>query len=533
MADATTLAQLQKEAQARQYRFGRTKDGKLWILAPATKDKEFERRLIANKPLIMASTNTPKILQNKVKAAGQENWLESVNGYINSIRDRYMAPAVGAMGAGLDALGGTPISETGIKEDTESFGGPVSRALVPDSLTGKAVDASLLLNPESAALRLGIPPLVGGITGALSGEGGLQGAGQGLLASSIGETARIPGELGAARDFLKRGELTDREWDVKPAKQLSDILNLKSFDREFARFGNWVRALRRGQVGREAGNRFAGKMEDLSDVIHQDALARARKVQQDFLDKLKTPMNPNSRANQQYTEQLWKEARDAKAKVRGILEDAAQLTRGMKKMKSLRRMVYNDEGGMKAGPAVMDAMDKLELSKSAIRDKLSTYSPQLRDNYDAINEEYAMFASLRQVADYEGAIKVPSGHVDLDAINQELDLHPRHYQNRLKDDTFDQVRQLFRRNAPDKPNYEANESYFDQPGELSRLRMIMYGPRGHAAASAETVGNIAGGAPLVTRPVGEVAGRGHVKPGAIPRLLLGGGTNAATDAETR
>jgi len=554
MAEAISADKLREEAGRLGVQF-RVKDGNLQIKMPATKTpatEAFRKRLIAAKPIILASSGSPKILKDKLKQASTESWLAQANNYANQVRDKYLTPAIQAAGGFVGRhswLADLPGINT--PEDASKLGGGIAteaeKSIIPDSLTGKGINAALALTGgESAEAeeglgalrgalgtargRIGVPALVGGIAGGASGEGFGSGVLQGLGAGAAGELPRVPGEVKGARDYIKRQEMVRRSYDdVVPGEKLSPVLQLKSFDELRDRYGNWVRALKDGRVSKEAGQRFASGMQDLTDAIHSYALSKAQQLKEDFMNKTKVPLNPRSRANGQYTDQLYAEMKEVREQIKGILSDARQLTGAMKTTRKLRSQVFDNLGRPKQGPTAQTASETLEMTKNAIRDKLKTYNPAFRGTYDALNEQYRMFAGLRQIADNPEAIAKPSGHVDLDAINQDLDANPRRYQSRIGDDNWDSVKQLFRRGASDKPDYKGGETFFDQPGFGSRVRTMMYGTKGHAAASADVVGDIIGGAPMVTKPVGNIPGllpkRAPVKPGQVPRLITGGAAN--------
>src|SRR5208282_4005142 len=97
------------------------------------------------------------------------------------------------------------------------------------------------------ALRMGIPAAVGGITGAVSGEGAVSGTVQGGMAG-IGQ--ELPSLVAQgpkkALNYLRRAEIVKQQYDdIKPGEYLDKILQLPSFTKKLAsKKSNWVDALR-------------------------------------------------------------------------------------------------------------------------------------------------------------------------------------------------------------------------------------------------------------------------------------------------
>jgi hypothetical protein len=337
----------------------------------------------------------------------------------------------------------------------------------------------------------------------------------------------VPTAVGGAKKvgrYFKRGELSKQLYDDPvPAQHLSKTLNLKSFDQLLAKGENWVRALRDMNPGKEAGERFGEGMDNLYDAVKKYSVEKARSIQKAFQDKLKVPYNP--RGNAKYTEAMYAEFKRVRQESLDALNEGRQLLGGMRKTRRLQSQVYGPGGRLKQGPTAIEARDLLNTTKEAIRSKLGSFHPMMRDTYDALNDEYALFASLRDLADNPKAITPDGRHVNLDAIARQMDETPRRLQSRMSDE-WNSIKDIMRRGAPTSEG-------FDQPGWAGRLRMMMYGTRGHAAASGEAAGAALGGAPMVGKPVGTVPGllpkQPKVRPGYVPRLIFGGAANEAAE----
>ena len=497
-------------------------------------DLGFERRAKEAKQsaIIKAALTTPDLLKNRIQKAGADNRLERVNNYLNELRDRYVMPAAQAAGGFVGKhswLGYLPQGEN----IGRTLGSEAVRGVAPDTMTGKAIGASMLLNPDELALRLAFPTLAGGVAGWASGEGVEQGGLQGLGAAAAGELPHLPNTLNKARR-LGRAERTRIYYDDKrPGEKISSILHLPTFDELRARYGNWVRALRDLRVQHEAGARFAEGMDNITDSVRAVSLHRARAIREAFLEKLRVPLNPRQDPKT-YMPGLWEEYGTMLKQRAAVLEKGKALIRDMRRARNLRRSIFNERGGMRGSAMIPSTKlgektprEALSQLTDSIRSGLDEFHPALGNTYDAVNNEYKTFSAFRDIANIPDSIAYPSGHVNLDAISHELDTNPKLLQSKLGNDDFDAIRQLFRRNASEAPNYLKGEAYFEQPGELSRLRAIMYGTHGHLATAADTIGSVVGGAPLTTKPVGEIPGLIHAvrqaatRPLRLPRLVAG------------
>lgn len=531
MLNAVTFETLNKEAADRGYKltFNKT-TGRPRMIPPASgRSPEFERRLKANSAVLETHYTTPAVIKDRVKDASRDGWVSSVNNYLNHIRDSYVEP--GAEFAGR-LIGGQPMGGIGLPSDEgAAVGGDIAKTgvqtAIPNSITGKAVGLSMLANPESLVARMAIPAITGGAVGEMSGEGGLGGTAQGLLAGAGGEiptALQVPGKVNR---FFKRSELTKQLYDdVVPGQHLNSILRLKSFDGLLSKGQNWVRALRDGRTGQEAGQRLMEGMDNLQESILSHSLEKAKGIQKNFMDKLKVPFNPRGHG---YSKELFDAYKAAREEAAQALSEGRQLVNAMKKTRRLRSQVYGPGGKMKQGPIATDAKEALSQTTSAIKSKLKTFSPAFADTYDALNDEYALFASVRDLADNPKAITQDGRHVNLDTVMRQMDEVPRQLQGRMKQE-WDSMKDIMRRGAPTSEG-------FDQPGFASRVRTMMYGIKGHAAASADVLGDVAAGKPLVTKPVGKVPGllpkQPKLQPGLVPRLITGGAVNDAIDQEAR
>ena len=536
MAAPLPYEEFKTEADQKGYKFVLGPDGNVVLRhrKSAPIDLAFERRAKNSEQVsvIKAALTTPDLLKNRVQRMGSESRLERINSYLNDLRDKYVTPAAEATGGFVGKhswLGYLPHSE----EVGRYLGKEAVETAVPNSVTGKAVGASMLLNPDELALRLAYPTLAGGAAGWASGEGAGQGELQGLGAGVAGELPHLPNTLNKARR-LGRAERTKIFFDDKvPGDKVSSILHLPTFDELRQRMGNWVLALKDKRVQDAAGERYAEGMENIVDSIRAVTLNRVRGIKQAFMEKLHVPLNP--RARRGYTEEMYKDWEAAQVAREAALTKGADLIKGMRQARKMRREVFDARGKPRNNAMIpstkFDGKTPLEMLSQItgeVRQGLDDFHPALGNTYDAVNNEYKTFSAFRDIANIPDSVERRSGHVNLDAINYELATNPKPYQSRIgDDDTWDSVKELFRRHSPEAPNYLAGESRFDQPGELHKLRTIMYGTKGHMAATAESVGSLAGGAPLTARPVGEVPGLIHAvrqaatKPLRIPRLVAG------------
>src|ERR1039458_10008170 len=339
-------------------------------------DPEFKARVLANRAVMTTGFTTPKTLKDNVQDAAGSSWLEGINGYLNKVRDRYVAPVGGAIGQFLGSGGSPDPNEGGLGATGRAVGESAIKGLVPDSITGKAVNLSLAAQPESFLARMAIPTAVGAGTGALTGEGAGQGALQGGVAAVAGEIPGLGGQAKGAKNVLQRAERTKINYDdVVPGEKLSGIFRLKSFDELRNRYGNWVRALKDVRVGREAGQRLSDGMDDLQQSVKQYAVKKAEGIRQDFTNKQNVPFKLRKDG---YTDELYKQNQAVRKEATKALTEGRQIIGAMRKTKALGAKVYGPGGKLRSGPAVPETMELLNTTKQAIKERLPPVYPNWR-----------------------------------------------------------------------------------------------------------------------------------------------------------
>src|SRR5581483_9405055 len=265
------------------YEFYRTPDGKVGVRYPAKRDPEFERRYRANKAVIRVGLSSPERLRTKLDKEKDASLMDQVHRWTQRAND--WATNLGQQ-AIIKALGAEPPfkAEHEMAKSAAEF-------LVPSSLTGKAVTASMLVAPEALLGKLGVSAGAGAIAGSLSGEGGLSGGLEGLSARLAGEAipraiggiARIPAAYRKLKALAKAGKLTKEVYDdVVPGVKLADQLELDSFKKMINSRRNWVRALSDTATSEEAGAKLEAARNDIYKAVQPLANAKANEIEKAF-----------------------------------------------------------------------------------------------------------------------------------------------------------------------------------------------------------------------------------------------------------
>lgn len=527
------LDRFMREAAARGYKIVKKTDGSLSV-SPASKlakDPEFAARLKRFAPALKASMKPParKDMPAVIKQIKHEGVIERMNNYINHMRDKYAAPA---LGTAVQALSGTAPSG-GLDPDATAIADEALKMVAPDSFTGKVVsgltlglggpianmaekavpairagrEALGLTGPISRALtskgamRVAAPALVGAGAGAVSGEGMMSGAAQGGFVGLASEAGRLPGVAKKIGRYLTREGTTQKMDNIKPGQDLEPIINLKSYSQALAgKAMNWVNALRSSRVGIEAGTRYEGHIDDI-----QNALTYHLQTQ---LDDLKDAFNqrwdigpegqmpPKLRAGQggnimgdEFNDSL----RAYKAERARVKEQYVDVHATMKKMRTERSQAFDHDMRLKKTATAQEHADAWEETKGALRQSLNDIHPGLAEQLDSANDEYSRFSALRDLADKPEALMNDDKDVNLKSFQEGLLTHPRNNEPRMKEQ-FKDISDILRRNAPPVEGS-------DRPGTLKRIRLSGYGTRGHLIADLPTLLNPS---KIVGKPIGEL-----------------------------
>lgn len=536
-----TFEEIQREAKLRGYEFYRTPDGKVGVRYPAKRDPEFERRYRANKAVIRVGLSSPERLRTKLDKEKDASLMDQVHRWTQRANDWATNMGQQAIIKGLEAmavpshlvekaLGAEPPVEAE-REMAKS----AAEFLVPSSLTGKAVSASMLVAPETLLGKLGVSAGAGAAAGALSGEGGLSGGIEGLSARLAGEAipraiggiARIPAAYRKLKALAKAGKLTKEVYDdVVPGVKLADQLELDSFKKMINSRRNWVRALSDTATSEEAGAKLEAARNDIYKAVQPLANAKANEIEKAFEAKHGIALNSVKQGGN-LPKEVYDEAVAVKKQADGMRAMAKRIQNSLKEARKLRKAAYGPGGKLKSGPTAIEALDRLSSLEDSIKTVLGRFDPKLASAFDEANEQYSRFAALRDMADNPKALTPDGKHVNMEYWQRQLDRPPegagiiRGYERRMGE-FFKDFKNIIRRGADEAEGY-------DKEGMLGRVRGHYRSGHGYISANLVELLKVATGEePLFARPVGSVPGLLPVPnvppiepPGPVKRVLGG------------